>query len=184
MKTQYHDDFQYDLGYNQSYVMVIFLIALLFSAIVPLMSIFAWGYFAFKYRVDKYNLVFLYFRRFESGGSVRNLVKSFMLFNIFLYMFVMVSFYGYKFPESPYYWVGIIITILWAGAYHYIVSNSSDETVQNLLYQLNIMPEIKKTDKDDSVALLSFDEDQSDNVVVDQEQILTHLSPDATDNTK
>ena len=109
--------------------MVIFLICLLFTAVVPIMSIFAWAYFAFKYRVEKYNLIFLYFRKFESGGSVRHMVKSFMLFNIFLYMFVMVSFYGYKFPESPYYWIGIIVTILWAGAYHYIVSNSSDEQV-------------------------------------------------------
>jgi calcium permeable stress-gated cation channel len=129
LKTQYRDEYEYDLGYNQSYVMVIFLICLLFSAVVPIISVFAWAYFAFKYRVDKYNLVFLYYRRFESGGSIRQLVKSFMLFNIFLYMFVMVSFYGYKFADSAYYWLGIIITILWAGAYHYVVSNSSSEHV-------------------------------------------------------
>jgi len=87
---------------------------------VPIIPFFACIYFYVKYKVDKYNLVFTYYGKYESGGRIKQSVRQFMLFNIFLYAAVMISFFGYKYPFSPYYWLGIIFTILWGVAYWYI----------------------------------------------------------------
>lgn len=54
------DDYYFNLGYNQSYVLVIFCIALLFSVVVPIIPFFAALYFYIKYQFDKYNLIFTY----------------------------------------------------------------------------------------------------------------------------
>ena len=62
------DEYQYNLGYNQSYCLVIFINCLLFSCIVPIIPFFACLYFYIKYQTDKYNLVFTYFKKYESGG--------------------------------------------------------------------------------------------------------------------
>mmetsp|Transcript_29859 Transcript_29859/g.45611 ORF Transcript_29859/g.45611 Transcript_29859/m.45611 type:complete len:255 (+) Transcript_29859:1483-2247(+) len=51
---------EFDIGYNQSYCLVIFLNCLLFAPIVPIMTILATIYFYFKYNIDKYNLVFVF----------------------------------------------------------------------------------------------------------------------------
>ena len=122
-KQPYIDDYQYDLGYNQSYVLVIFMICLLFCPIVPIISLFGSAYFYLKYISDKYNLVFTYYNKHEFGGHIRTSVKNFMLGIIFVYMFVMISFYGYKFPKMPYYWFGVVVTIIWAALYYFIASN-------------------------------------------------------------
>lgn len=45
----FRDDYQFDLGYNQSYCLVIFLNCLLFSSVVPIIPIFAALYFHIKY---------------------------------------------------------------------------------------------------------------------------------------
>lgn len=90
---------------------------------MPVISVFGCAYFYFKYIGDKYNLVFTYFDKREFGGRIRGSVKNFMLGNIFVYMFVMVSFFGYKFPEMPFYWIGIVITIVWAILYYIVASN-------------------------------------------------------------
>ena len=62
------DEYEFELGYNQSYTLVIFLNCLLFSNIVPIIPLFASFYFFIKYHVDKNNLVFVYFKKYESGG--------------------------------------------------------------------------------------------------------------------
>ena len=100
IKTPYIDDYQFDLGYNQSYCLVIFINVLLFSTIVPFIPVFASLYFYIKYLVDKNNLVFVYYHKYESGGKIRKSVKTYMFFNLYLYMFVMASFFGLKFRAS------------------------------------------------------------------------------------
>ena len=130
------DDYHYELGYNQSYCLVIFLNCLLFSTLVPIIPIFACLYFSIKYRVDKYNLIFTYFTKYESGGRIKKCVRNLMMFNFLLYSFVIVSFFGYKFPRSAYYWVGLIFLCLWIGAYVYLRKNWSTHHVKQGLMQL------------------------------------------------
>ena len=49
IKTLYKDNYQFDLGYHQSYSLVVFLNCVLFSALVPIIPMFAWLFFSVKY---------------------------------------------------------------------------------------------------------------------------------------
>jgi hypothetical protein len=111
-KSDYEDSYQFDVGYNQSYVMVIFLNCLLFSTLVPVIPLFAGVYFYIKYQVDKNNLVFVYRHGFESGGQIQSNVLYFMYFNLWLYLVVMASFFGFKFGGN-YSWAGPAVIVAW-----------------------------------------------------------------------
>lgn len=111
-KPLFVDDYAFDLGYHQSYALVIFLNCLLFSCTVPLISFFAALFFWVKYLVDKYNLIFVYFEVYESGGQIRKNVAGYMVFNLFLYLTVTVSFFALKF-SSAYFWGGTGMIIVW-----------------------------------------------------------------------
>jgi len=79
------DDFAFDLGYHQSYSIVIFCMGLIFSGTDPLISIFSMLFFAIKYFIDKYNLTFVYNKEFEGGGVIKKQVLPFMLFSIYFF---------------------------------------------------------------------------------------------------
>ena len=136
-KQKFQDDYFFDLGYNQSYCLVIFLNCLLFSSVVPVIPFFACLYFHTKYMVDKYNLVFVYFRKFESGGKIKKSVKNFMLFNLYFYMFVLVSFFTLKFPSSFFWWLGFIFIVLWTVFYKVVKHRyfNENEDYQNVAMQ-------------------------------------------------
>jgi len=112
VKTEYVDDYEFDLGYCQSYCLVIFMNCVLFSTIVPFIPFFACLFFYIKYLVDKNNLMFVYSDKFESGGNIRQKVKWYLFFNLYVYLIVMVSFFGLKFNKF-YGYAGIIIVIIW-----------------------------------------------------------------------
>jgi len=77
-----------------SYVFVVFLNGLLFATIVPLIPVFVSLYFWIKYLVDKNNLLFLYVKKYESGGVFRTSASRFMIFNMFFYMAAISSLLG------------------------------------------------------------------------------------------
>ena len=91
---------------------MIFLNCLLFSCLVPLITFFAALFFCIKYFVDKYNLIFVYFKIFESGGKIRKKVTSYMIFILILYLLVTVSFFTLKF-SSAYLWGGVSMIVVW-----------------------------------------------------------------------
>jgi len=99
--------------------LVIFLNCLLFSLIAPMISFFASLFFYIKYNVDKYNLIFVYYKVFESGGKIRKVVTDYMLLNLFLYFVIIVCFFTIKFNQdsNDYFWIGIVIMVLWALVY-------------------------------------------------------------------
>ena len=67
-KPTFEDTYMFDLGYHQSYSLVIFLNCLIFSSMVPIIPFFAALFFTIKYNIDKYNLIFVYYKEFDSGG--------------------------------------------------------------------------------------------------------------------
>ena len=81
--------------------------------IVPFIPFFGALYFYIKYLVDKNNLLFVYFEKYESGGHIRSSVKSYMFFNLFLYMFVIGSFFALKFSDDNFDWLGPIVIVMW-----------------------------------------------------------------------
>jgi hypothetical protein len=85
IKKPFVDDFAFDLGYHQSYCIVIFTIGIIFSPVVPLIPIFGAFFFSAKYYVDKYNLTFVYNKEFEGGGVIKKNVIPYMLFSIYVF---------------------------------------------------------------------------------------------------
>jgi len=59
-------DYYFDLGYHLSFVVVVFTIVFLFSVTAPLISIFGFMFFTFKYFVDKYNFIWVYPKEMDS----------------------------------------------------------------------------------------------------------------------
>ena len=92
---------------------------LLFSPSVPLISFFAAIFFYIKYHVDKYNLIFVYFKVFESGGKIRKNVTNFMVFTLIFYLLINVSFFSIEFEKKEYFYGGILMTIVWVIIYFY-----------------------------------------------------------------
>ena len=80
------------------------------------MSFFATLFFYFKYLVDKYNLIFVYFENYESGGNIRKTVTTYMIFNLLFYLFVTVSFFTIKFDDA-FLWGGIVLGVVIVGVY-------------------------------------------------------------------
>lgn len=66
-----------------------------------------------KYLVDKNNLIFVYFNKFESGGRVRETVKTYMLINFYGFIIVMGSFFGIKFHTENFKWMGPLFLVGW-----------------------------------------------------------------------
>jgi hypothetical protein len=145
-KTPFEDDYMFDLGYNQSYCLVILLNCILFASIVPIIPVFACLYFHIKYNVDKYNLVFVYYRRHESGGKIKKGVKNLLLFILCMYMVVIVSFFSLKFPDEPFSWIGTVLIICWSVVYHYISKKLDfEEDLENTRRIQHTLQEIRGT---------------------------------------
>jgi hypothetical protein len=115
-KPVFKDNYVFDLGYHQSYSLVIFLNCLIFSTIVPIIPFFAALFFTFKYQIDKYNLIFVYFKLFESGGKMRKHVTNLMMFNLYLYLILLVTIFSIKFGPT-YWWGGVVIIVTWSIIY-------------------------------------------------------------------
>ena len=165
-KTPFEDDSEYDLAYNQSYCLVIFLNCLLFSTIVPVIPVFASLFFYIKYTVDKNNLVFVYFKKHESGGQLRSSVKKYMMFNLVVYMTVMASFFALKFSNGSYYWLGPAFMAAWAAVYLYFRSqlepfyNASEARTRKLEA---MQKDADTTAKDQGLSEIQMDEIKHNN---------------------
>lgn len=111
VQKEFVDDYAFDLGYHHSYILVIFTIGLIFSPIVPLISIFAFLFFILKYCVDKYNLCFVYNKEFEGCGIIKAKVLNFTLFSIYLFQFLNMGFFSFRFGQH-YLIAGIVLITL------------------------------------------------------------------------
>ena len=73
---------------------MVFLNGILFATIVPLIPFFVSIYFWVKYLVDKNNLLFLYVKKYESGGIFRTAASRFMIFNLIFYVAAISSLFS------------------------------------------------------------------------------------------
>ena len=127
LKPPFKDDYVFDLGYHQSYSLVIFLNCLIFSTIVPIIPMYAFFFFSIKYFVDKYNLIFVYYKIFESGGKIRKHVTNYMFFNLFLYLVMIIFFYKFKFEDQKYLVIGFVMIIAWIMFYYWTKSSLKEK---------------------------------------------------------
>ena len=77
---------------------------LIFSATMPLISVFMTLFFTIRYYIEKYNLTFSYNKEFEGGGVIKKQVLPFMLLSIYLFEFINLGYFSYKFGNSFFYW--------------------------------------------------------------------------------
>ena len=115
IKTKYHDEYQFDLGYHQSYSLVIFLNCFLYSFEVPLVSLFATLFFYGKYLIDKYNLIFVYYKTYDSGGKFRKTVTNLMFIILIIYLFSTIFYFASKFNNHLHsiIAIGSVFSITW-----------------------------------------------------------------------
>ena len=71
--------------------------------------------------------MFVYFKKHESGGKIRNNVKNFILMNLYFYMAVIISFFSLKFSDKNFEKFGIALMLLWTALYYYYSSKFSSE---------------------------------------------------------
>lgn len=95
----YVDDYPFDHGYYQSFAIVCFSMGLLFSGVMPPISFFLTIFFFFKYYIDKYNLVLVYNREFESGGIiVKKQVLPLLFLSLYLFQTMNMMYFSFKDP--------------------------------------------------------------------------------------
>jgi hypothetical protein len=63
---QFKDTWFFDQGYQLAFVTVIWTIGIFFSAIAPLIPMIVFIYFMIKYWIDKYNLMYVYPREYDT----------------------------------------------------------------------------------------------------------------------
>lgn len=83
------DDWYFDLGYQFAFVITIFTVIFIFSSSVPLIPLFGFVFFAFKYFIDKYNFMFVYNTEFESRGNLGQAVIRYCTFGLVLFQLIM-----------------------------------------------------------------------------------------------
>lgn len=58
--STHKDKWYFDIGFNIAFTQIIFCIVLIFAQVSPLITIFGSIYFAIKYFIDKYNLLYVF----------------------------------------------------------------------------------------------------------------------------
>jgi hypothetical protein len=84
-KTPYVDDIPFDLGERQAQSAVYFAMGLFFSGTQPLQTVFTCMFFVMKYHVEKYNLIFVYNKQYDTKGILWKPTLRLMI--IVLYIF-------------------------------------------------------------------------------------------------
>jgi len=110
-QTEFKDTWFFDLGYHQSYSLAIFTLGLLFSIIMPLAAIFSFLFFCIKYYVEKYNMMYVYQKEFESKGGLKKKIIPFANSAIFIFQFINYGFLGYTFDTRILYAGGVLLMI-------------------------------------------------------------------------
>ena len=119
---------------------------MLFSSLVPIIPVFAAFFFWIKYYVDKYNLIFVYFKVYESGGKIRKNVTLYMTFTLGFYLVITVSFFSAQFSQE-YLYGGSIMFATWSIIYYY--------TKQQLMSEFNLDKDLTKKSKIRSAEVIS-----------------------------
>jgi hypothetical protein len=57
------------MGYYMSYILTILFMSLLFCVVMPIVTLFASGFFMFRYYIEKYNMLFVFLKDYESHGE-------------------------------------------------------------------------------------------------------------------
>ena len=98
---------------------------MLFAQVAPIIPFFASFYFYIKYVVDKNNLLFVYCKKYESGGQIRRSTRYLLIQNLYIYLFTTVAFFALKFGDmgSFYKYAGFLIIAGWSVLLYYVLTS-------------------------------------------------------------
>ena len=95
-KSEYRDTTEFDLGYHSAFVLVTFQITMIFSILVPIMSLLSLLFFFLKYNVDRYNLSYSYKSTFQGLGIIKKSVVNLSFLNIIVSQIINIGFFAAK----------------------------------------------------------------------------------------
>lgn len=85
--------YRHEFGMQYAFLICVFAISLTFSAMIPLVPPFGVLYFIIKHTLDKYHLIYVRPRTFESDGSMIFLVLKFKLAVLLFFQLVVAVFF-------------------------------------------------------------------------------------------
>jgi hypothetical protein len=71
-----------DIGSESAYSTTIFMLCLIFSAVLPMINILGFIFFTLKYLAFKYHMIYVYNQEFEAKGKIRNANIPLLIFAI------------------------------------------------------------------------------------------------------
>lgn len=77
------DEYHWEISFHIAFVQVVYTMTLLYSLISPIIIFFGALFFTIKYFVDKYNLVFVYPKLYDSKASLAPHIISLGYFSLF-----------------------------------------------------------------------------------------------------
>jgi hypothetical protein len=84
-KEPFKDTWYFDIGFNQSYSSTMYLLAIIFTTLMPLSSFFGFLFFFYKFYVTKYNFIYVYIKEFEGSAKLRKTIINTTIFTIIFY---------------------------------------------------------------------------------------------------
>merc|ERR1712176_441302 len=87
------DTYFFQIGYYQGFTMTMFMMCLLFSIMMPIVTAFALTFFYIRFYIEKYNILYVYQQEYENYGYTRDWLIPYMicvtiLFQIFNFTFI------------------------------------------------------------------------------------------------
>lgn len=80
-----------------------------------------------KYHVDKNNLIFVYCKKFESGGRIRSTTRNLMIFNLGFYLIVTYAFYALRLGNGIFRYLGLGLFVFWFAVLYTILRQNPDK---------------------------------------------------------
>jgi hypothetical protein len=90
--VEFKDTFPFDLGYWLAFSSTIGMLSLIFSTAMPLLSLFAMIFFATRYFIEKYNILFVYRQDFDSKGNNLKAIVTYQIIGIIAYQLLNFAF--------------------------------------------------------------------------------------------
>lgn len=107
----YEDDWFYQLGYYWAFTFTIMNMSLLFSVAMPIVSIFAFVFFFFRYLIEKYNFLYVYQQEYESANLLQH-VSILQIVTVIFFQIINFTYISVLADDKRFQFFGVIFIIL------------------------------------------------------------------------
>ena len=108
----YQDDWFFDMGYYMSYILTIIFLSLLFCISMPVITFFATGFFLFRYYIEKYNMLFVFVKGFESHGDFSTHIIRSLFTMLYTFQVMNTSLFWYLSTDATADWYIVFFFII------------------------------------------------------------------------